>query len=100
MDKIFHIAKIRDWDEARDKGSYAPGDFSEIGFIHCCYRQQLSGVIERYFLGQGDFILLTISKDEIKETCRDEISTGGEFFPHVYSRIPLSAILNVEKVTC
>ena len=69
------------------------------GFIHCCWVDQLSGVLERYFRGEANLLLLTLDASALVGSLREEDSTGrGEAFPHCYGVIPRSAVLQCQPL--
>ncbi len=62
------------------------------GLIHCWWPRQLAGVVERYYQGRDDLVLLTLDLGAFIKTLVEEDSGNGELFPHVYGHIPLSAV--------
>ncbi len=94
---IYHIATEKDWNHWLSRPEYAPEAFEREGFVHTSHRHQLGGVVERYYAGRTDLILLHI--DEQKLACQlvEEPSTNGELFPHIYGKINKSAIVKVEN---
>ena len=59
---IFHITSKQEWDEQHSSESFTPKDFYREGFVHCCTREQIEGVLTRYFKGQSDLLLLHIDE--------------------------------------
>jgi uncharacterized protein (DUF952 family) len=96
---IYHVASQNDWKTFETDGEYAPEAFLREGFIHTCHAHQLQGVLQRYFAGRHDLLLLYL--DEQKLACQPiyEPGTGGELFPHVYGKINKDAIVKVEVLT-
>jgi len=94
MDKrIYHITSEREATEAQISGEYIPQDFPREGFIHCSYEHQLEGVLKRRFQGRSDLVLLEIDPSHLSCKLIDENLEGGtELFPHVYGRLPMSAV--------
>lgn len=96
---LFHLATADDWD-ARTADHYRPAGLADEGFVHCSDRHQLPGVIERYYQGRDDLVLLTIDPAGLTSDVVWEDTTGrGERFPHVYGPIPLAAVVAVEPTT-
>jgi uncharacterized protein (DUF952 family) len=93
---IFHITTRDEADRARAAGEYEPAAFAHEGFIHCSYRHQVTGVANRLFRGRTGLVLFEI--DPAKLACRvvDENLEGGtELYPHIYGRLPMSAVVAV-----
>lgn len=96
IDQIHHLASAADW-EQRTSEHYEPAGLAIEGFIHLCTAGQLDGVIERYYQGRTDLVMLTVSVDSIDAELVWEDSVGvGEAFPHVYGPLNLSAVVSAE----
>jgi uncharacterized protein (DUF952 family) len=95
---IYHVTTGSEWKACEGNDRYTPAAFSREGFIHACHAEQLQGVLQRYFAGHTDLLLLHI--EETKLTCqlKHEVATGGELFPHMYGGINREAIVNVERL--
>jgi uncharacterized protein (DUF952 family) len=93
---IYHVTSQKEWSAFENDNEYAPAAFLHEGFIHTCQAHQLEGVLQRYFAGRQDLLLLHL--DEQKLACQPiyESGTGGELFPHVYGKINKDAIVKVE----
>jgi uncharacterized protein (DUF952 family) len=99
MKTIYHITSAVAAKEARKSGEYVPDRFAEEGFIHCSYSHQIQGVLDRIFKGRTNLVVLEI--DPALLGCRvvDENLEGGtELFPHVYGRLPMSAVLSIREL--
>lgn len=91
--KIFHIAIHDDIVRMKQCGHYRCQSLDTEGFIHCCYRQQLAGVVQRYYHGIDNLTLLEIDSDKLQHELICENTAGGsELFPHVYGPINTEAI--------
>ena len=71
---------------------------AEEKFIHCSTREQVKGVLERYYAGQKELILLHINPALLKAELKFEKSTGDEMYPHVYGKINRNAIVKTERI--
>lgn len=97
---IFHITSKQEANAAQRTGEYIPQRFNEEGFIHCSYEQQVAGVLDRIFKGRTDLVLLEI--DPSRLTCKvvdENLEGGSELFPHVYGRLPMSAVIGIRPLT-
>lgn len=91
IDRIHHLASLEDW-ARRTPELYAPAGLADEGFIHLCTREQLPGVVERYYQGRDDLILLTVSVDRLQDLVWEDSTGSGERFPHLYGPLSLSAV--------
>ena len=97
MKTLYHVAQARSFDPNAEH--YAPPGWEGEGFIHCCWVDQLSGVLERYFRGEANLLLLTLDASALVGSLREEDSSGrGEAFPHCYGVIPRSAVLQCQPL--
>lgn len=92
---ILHVALPDEWE--RSDAEYVPDSFASEGFIHCCYRDQLEGVLARYFSGRDTVLILEVDPESLNADVRAEESTGGELFPHVYGPIDRKAVVRISK---
>ena len=101
MTTLFHITSAGEASDAARSGTYAPKAFDAEGFIHCSYPQQVCAVANRLFSGRSDLVLLEIDRARLSCDVVDENLEGGpERFPHIYGRLPVSAILRVHRFPC
>jgi uncharacterized protein (DUF952 family) len=70
----------------------APVDIAD-GFIHLSTRAQLSETVAKHFAGQTELHIATIDLIALGDAVKWEPSRGGQLFPHVYSDLPLTAVL-------
>ena len=99
MESIYHITSALAVTEAEPSGEYVPEGFAVEGFIHCSYAHQIQGVLDRRFKGRTGLVVLEI--DQRRLTCHvvDENLEGGtELFPHIYGRLPMSAVVRIKNV--
>lgn len=100
-DALFHITSADEANDAARSGTYAPGTFDAEGFIHCSYSHQVRAVADRIFGGRSDLVLLEIDPARLSCDVVDENLEGGtERFPHIYGRLPVSAIVRVHQFPC
>ena len=93
---IYHITPLQDWRNALDMGSYNAESLEKEGFIHCCTKEQIEGVLQEWFKGVSDLLLLEIDPDLLSTAAKYEDSKGtGELFPHIYGPLNLEAVIKV-----
>lgn len=90
-DMLLHVAAAADL-EAATETHYAPAALADEGFVHCCWPDQLEGVLERYFAGRSDLVLLELDPAALDAPLREEAGPTGEGFPHVYGPLARAAI--------
>jgi uncharacterized protein (DUF952 family) len=93
---IYHIATSEEWNLHRDSATYEPGAFKREGFIHCSTSEQVKGVLQRYYAGVTDLILLHIDESKLTALLKYEEATSHELFPHVFGPINKDAIITKE----
>ncbi len=96
---IYHIASEHEAEHAQRTGEYEPLAFAAEGFIHCSYKHQLEGVLQRIFPGRTDLVVFEIDPAKLPCQVIDENLEGGiELFPHIYCRLPMSAVTRIQKL--
>ncbi len=99
-EKLYHIAVMTDWDQARRQGFYAPASLEREGFIHCSRRDQVLAVAATFYAGRRDLVLLRIDPGRLRAPVRWEPPAGGrpeglgeaDRFPHLYGPLNLDAV--------
>jgi uncharacterized protein (DUF952 family) len=92
MPDLFHLAVRAEWDAAGV--DYAPAAFADEGFVHCSYARQVVATAARHYAGRDDLVLLEIDAARLDAPVVEEPSpASGENYPHIYSRIPRSAVV-------
>ncbi len=94
---IYHIVTPEVWANFKDETEYEAESLTTEGFIHCSYRNQLDGVLERYYKDQAKVIVLHINPNLLKAKLVAEPSTGGEVYPHIYGKINTNAVVDTEE---
>ena len=93
---IYHITSAGEARAAGESGEYAPEAFALEGFIHCSYAHQLPSVANARFKGRTGLVLLEIDPAQLNCKVVDENLEGGtELFPHIYGRLPMSAVVRI-----
>lgn len=95
---IYHIATSEDWKLYRDAVTYVPTGFAKEGFIHCSTRDQVPGVLQRYYSGIKNLVLLHIDESKLSSELKYEVATNNESFPHVFGPINKDAIVKLENI--
>ena len=104
MDAIFHITEPSLWERAVIEGTYASStreaSLSDVGFIHCSFKDQVEMVANCiYDDWEGPLLLLEAHPGEIPSEIRVENLDGGsEGFPHIYGPLPIAAVKGVHSL--
>ncbi|HZM07822.1 MAG TPA: DUF952 domain-containing protein [Methylocella sp.] len=94
MDLIYKIAPAALWRKAQDKGRFdgTPADIAD-GYIHFSTADQAKATAAKYFGGQDNLLLIAVNAKRLGEALRFEPSRDGALFPHLYSDLPLDAVV-------
>jgi uncharacterized protein (DUF952 family) len=95
---IYHIATSDEWNHHLTNATYEPVGFSKEGFIHCSTKDQVPGVLQRYYAGVKNLRLLHIDETKLTADLKYEEATHQELFPHVFGPINKDAIALVENL--
>ncbi len=91
---IYKICSREKWAEAEAKGLFegAPVDLAD-GFIHFSTATQVKETATRHFAEVSDLVLAAIDVDMLGNKLRFEPSRGGDLFPHLYGKLPMTAVI-------
>ena len=110
MERLFHIARIADWERARSVGVYRVSSLGKLlddeGFIHLSFAHQVKQVADTFYGGMTDLVLLELDPERLGAPVVIESE-----FPHLYGEIDPQAVALVrpyrpgpdgtfEPVTC
>jgi chorismate synthase len=97
--KIYHITTLMQWEEAKENGFYEATSLHTDGFIHCSEKHQVEDVLKRYFTGEGPLVKLTIDSEKLNSRLQNDFSISlNEYFPHIYGRLNLDAVIKEENI--
>ena len=96
---IYHIATKQQWNRAVELGFFEEPSLQTEGFIHNSTLEQVSGVLERYYKGKADLILLHIDENKLVAELKYELASSvNEMFPHVFGTINLNAVVKITDI--
>lgn len=96
---IYHVTGRSNWLDAVSKGYYEAASLPMEGFIHASHSEQVKGVLERYYRGQKDLLLLHIDESRLQAELKNELSLSvHEVFPHIYGPLNIDAVVRVEEI--
>ena len=94
---IYHVTTTAAWDAAKQAGEYVASSLGTEGFIHLSRKEQVQGVLERYYAGQSDLVLLHVEETLLTAPLKYERAPSvNEDFPHVYGPINIDAVVQIE----
>ncbi|QCW50547.1 DUF952 domain-containing protein [Nocardioides dongxiaopingii] len=106
--RIFHIATVADWEAALLSGRYTTSTLgrtlAEEGFIHASRGDQWQGVLDRFYAGVTEPLLLLVLDTDllispVVEETVEGAPPGSETFPHVYGAITPDAVVRTIPLT-
>ncbi|MGH6800798.1 MAG: DUF952 domain-containing protein [Methylocella sp.] len=91
---IYKIVPASLWREAENNGRFdgTPADIAD-GFIHFSTAEQAEATAANHFSCTGDLLLIAVATKRLGDGLRFELSRGGALFPHLYSALPLDAVV-------
>jgi uncharacterized protein (DUF952 family) len=96
---IYHVTTQAAWQQALQQGFYEAPSLIDEGFIHLSTEAQVAGVLERYYQGQTNLLLLHIDESKLLAELKYELAPSvNELFPHVYGNINLDAVVEAESI--
>jgi uncharacterized protein (DUF952 family) len=96
---IYHVVQKTIWDAAKKKGFYEADSLADEGFIHLSIKEQVKGVLERYYQGQKNLLLLHIDETKLTAALKYELSHSvNDFFPHLFGRLNLDAVVDATLI--
>ena len=95
--RIFHVATLADWQQAKVSGSYTTSTYGatleEVGYLHAARREQVSGVLAQFYTDVGEPVLvLEIDTDLLDVPWRQD-QVGDDTYPHIYGPLKPEAVV-------
>ena len=90
---IYKIINIDELKKARLSGAYS-GSSKDIqdGYIHFSDEEQVESTLNKYYTNQKDLVLLKVETLKLDHLIWEQTSDGN-IFPHLYSSLDLSNIV-------
>lgn len=96
---IYHVVTAANWQNALQHDFYEADSLATEGFIHTSKAGQVGGVLERYYQGISNLLLLHIDETKLTAPLKYELAPSvNEEFPHIFGRLNLYAVVKVEKI--
>ena len=96
---IYKIIEIDELQKAKLLGKYL-GSSKDIqdGYIHFSGQDQIVSTLKKYYSGINNLILLKVETLKLDHLVWEQASDGN-FFPHLYSPLDLSSVVNEFEIT-
>ena len=96
---IYKICTKSELLEARNKNQFIGSKKDlEDGFIHFSGEEQVEGTLKKYYLNQKDLILLKVDTLKLDHLIWEQASDGN-MFPHLYSPLDLSNVVEEFEIS-
>ena len=96
---IYKICTKSELKEAKDKQEFKGSKKDlEDGFIHFSGKEQVDGALKKYYLNQKELILLKVDTLKLDHLVWEQASDGN-MFPHLYSLLDLSNVVDEFDIT-
>ena len=100
---IYHVTDAARWARSQAEGVHTAStrdvELADEGFIHCSTAEQWPGVVERYYAGVPDLLLLHIDESLLSSpVVVEQLGGATEPFPHIYGPIDLTAVVQVDDL--
>jgi NAD+ diphosphatase len=95
---LFHVTSRTEYDPTTP--GHRPPGFADEGFVHLCTERQVAGVLERYYAGREDLLLLELDQAQLDGELKWEPGAGSDPgpFPHLYAPLPRAAVRRITSV--
>ena len=96
---IYKICSKSDLQEAKNKGQFV-GSKKDLddGYIHFSGKEQVVETLKKYYLNQKDLILLKVETLKLDHLIWEQASDGN-MFPHLYSPLELSNVIDEFEIS-
>ena len=96
---IYHIVSKTLWQQALQQDYYEAPSLVTEGFIHLSKKEQVAGVLDRYYKKVTDLLLLHVDENKLSAELKYELATSvNEEFPHLFGRLNLDAVVEVSEI--
>ena len=96
---VYKICTKSEWQENKDKGQLAGSKKDlEDGYIHFSGEDQVKGTLKKFYSNQKDLILLKVDTIKLEHLLWEQASDGN-MFPHLYSSLDISNVVDEFEIT-
>ena len=96
---VYKICTKLEWQNIKIKGQLIGSKKDlEDGYIHFSGEDQVEGTIKKFYTNQNDLILLKVDTLKLDHLLWEQASDGN-MFPHLYSVLDISNVVNEFEIT-
>ena len=96
---IFKIINLDEWQNIKQSGTYlGSSKDKEDGYIHFSGEDQVKGTLEKYYSKQENLVILKVETLKLDHLIWEQASDGN-MFPHLYSSLDLSNVVDEYEIT-
>ncbi len=100
---IYHLTEPDRWHQSLAEGLHTGStrgvELAQEGYIHCSTAKQWPGVVERFYGDAAELLLLHVDESKLDSPLiYEQLAGAPEPFPHVYGPIPVTAVVEVERI--
>ena len=96
---IYKICTKSEWSEIKDKDQYLGTKKDlEDGYIHFSSEEQVEGTLKKFYSNQKDLLLLKVDVFKLEHLLWEQASDGN-MFPHLYSALDISNVVDEFEIT-
>lgn len=100
---IYHVTEPMRWEQSLAEGVHTGStrgiELAQEGYIHCSTAAQWPGVVERFYHDTSELLLLHVDETKLDAPLvYEQLGDAPEPFPHVYGPIPITAVVEVERI--
>lgn len=94
MAMIYKLLRAEEWAAFQAKGFFTGASVDvKDGYIHFSTAEQVRETAAKHFAGVAGLVLAEVDPRALGAALKWEPSRGGQLFPHLYSPMPLTAVL-------
>ena len=96
---IFKIIDLDEWQKVKQSKTYL-GSSKDIedGYIHFSGEDQVKGTLEKYYSKKENLVVLKVETLKLDHLIWEQASDGN-MFPHLYSSLDLSNVVDEFEIT-
>jgi glutathione S-transferase len=98
MRPVYLLALRSRW-ELDPEQPYRTDSLAAEGFIHCAFADQVAAAANRFYADATDLLVVTIDPGRLTSPLREEASSSGKLFPHIYGPLNRDAVTAVTSLT-
>jgi uncharacterized protein (DUF952 family) len=96
---IYKICTKSEWSEIKGKDQYLGTKKDlEDGYIHFSSEEQVEGTLKKFYSNKKDLLLLKVDAFKLEHLLWEQASDGN-MFPHLYSPLDVSNIIDEFEIS-